>query len=154
MDVARMGPGKRFFFDVSFVGMIVSLPLLTWYFAISFLHYDAALVWPDAAFWSHIGHVVRNAHQFDGNGPPVVRIEDAAATVRVNTNNIRACRVDQSLEFVNLETGDAELRVHACRLYMLMVPAAVARVHADKKRFACKQLRPRFERIEVIECDL
>jgi protein-S-isoprenylcysteine O-methyltransferase Ste14 len=49
-----MSPRKRALFNVSFVGMIVSLPLLTWYFAIAFVHYDSALVWPDVAFWSHI----------------------------------------------------------------------------------------------------
>ena len=40
-----MSPQKRAFFDVSFAGMIVALPLLTWYFAIAIVHYDAALVW-------------------------------------------------------------------------------------------------------------
>ena len=49
-----MSPRKRALFNVSFGGMIVSLPLLTWYFAIAFVHYDSALVWPDVAFWSHI----------------------------------------------------------------------------------------------------
>ncbi len=49
-----MSAPKRAFFNASFVGMIVFLPLLTWYFAISFIHYDAKLVIPDAAFWSHV----------------------------------------------------------------------------------------------------
>ena len=49
-----MGPQKRFLFNVSFVGMIVTLPLLTWYFAIAIVHYDAELVWPDAIFRSHL----------------------------------------------------------------------------------------------------
>ncbi len=49
-----MSPRKRLLFDSSFVGMIVALPLLTWYFAIAIVHYDAALVWPDAAFWAHV----------------------------------------------------------------------------------------------------
>jgi delta14-sterol reductase/lamin-B receptor len=49
-----MSPQTRAFFNVSFVGMIVFLPLLTWYFSIAILHYDAALVWPDATFWSHV----------------------------------------------------------------------------------------------------
>ena len=49
-----MDPRKRVLFNLSFVGMIVGLPFLTWYFAIAFIHYDAALVWPGAAFWSHI----------------------------------------------------------------------------------------------------
>ena len=54
MDVANMTREKRAFFNVSYVGMLFGLPFLTWYFAISFIHYDAALVWPDAAFWSHL----------------------------------------------------------------------------------------------------
>ena len=54
MDISGMSPRKRLLFDVSFVGMIVGLPILTWYFAIAFAHHDAALVWPDRAFWSHI----------------------------------------------------------------------------------------------------
>jgi protein-S-isoprenylcysteine O-methyltransferase Ste14 len=49
-----MSPQKRVLFNISFVGMIAALPALTWYFAITFVHYDAALVVPDAAFWSHI----------------------------------------------------------------------------------------------------
>ena len=54
MDISGMSPQTRAFFNVSFVGMIVFLPLLTWYFSIAILHYDAALVWPDATFWSHV----------------------------------------------------------------------------------------------------
>ena len=54
MDVSSLGPRKRLLFNLGFVGMLVGLPGLTWYFAISFVHYDAALVWPDAAFWSHV----------------------------------------------------------------------------------------------------
>jgi protein-S-isoprenylcysteine O-methyltransferase Ste14 len=49
-----MSSGRRIFFNASFIGMLVGMPLATWYFAISFVHYDAALVWPDAAFWSRI----------------------------------------------------------------------------------------------------
>jgi protein-S-isoprenylcysteine O-methyltransferase Ste14 len=49
-----MSPQKRALFNFSFVGMIFGLPLLTWYFAVTFVHYDAALTWPDAAFWAHI----------------------------------------------------------------------------------------------------
>jgi delta14-sterol reductase/lamin-B receptor len=49
-----MHPRTRLLFNASFVGMIVGLPALTWYFAIAFVHYDAALVWPDPAFWSHV----------------------------------------------------------------------------------------------------
>jgi protein-S-isoprenylcysteine O-methyltransferase Ste14 len=48
-----MSSTKRAAFGASFVGMVVALPALTWYFAISFVHYDAALVWPDAVFWKH-----------------------------------------------------------------------------------------------------
>jgi delta14-sterol reductase len=54
LDVSGLNPRSRALFDIGFVGMIVGLPLLTWYFAIAFVHYDAALVWPDAAFWSHL----------------------------------------------------------------------------------------------------
>jgi delta14-sterol reductase len=49
-----MSRPKRAVFNLGFVGMIVSLPLLTWYFAIAIVEYDAALVWPDAAFWAHV----------------------------------------------------------------------------------------------------
>ena len=54
MDVASLTPRKRLLFDAGFIGMLVGLPGLTWYFAISFVHYDATLVWPNAAFWSHV----------------------------------------------------------------------------------------------------
>ena len=43
-----MSAPKRLFFNVSFVLMIVAMPLATWYFSISLIHYDGALVWPDA----------------------------------------------------------------------------------------------------------
>lgn len=49
-----MSAGKRALFDAGFASMIVFLPLLTGYFAIAIVHYDAALVVPDAAFWSHV----------------------------------------------------------------------------------------------------
>jgi protein-S-isoprenylcysteine O-methyltransferase Ste14 len=49
-----MSSRKRILFNASFVAMLVGMPLATWYFAISFVHYDAALVWPDASFWSHV----------------------------------------------------------------------------------------------------
>jgi delta14-sterol reductase len=52
--VSGMSAGKRALFDAAFVSMIVFLPLLTGYFAISILHHDAALLLPDAAFWSHL----------------------------------------------------------------------------------------------------
>lgn len=54
MDVTAISSQKRVLFNLSFVLMLVGLPLGTWYFAISFVHYDAALIWPDAAFWSHL----------------------------------------------------------------------------------------------------
>ena len=49
-----MSQQKRVLFNLSFLGMIGGLPLLTWYFAIAFIHYEAVLVWPNAEFWSHI----------------------------------------------------------------------------------------------------
>jgi len=49
-----MSTPERVVFNLGFVGMIFGLPFLTWYFAISFIHYDAGLVLPDAEFWSHI----------------------------------------------------------------------------------------------------
>ena len=42
MDVASLGPRKRLLFNTSFVGMLVGLPALTWYFSIAIVHYDAA----------------------------------------------------------------------------------------------------------------
>lgn len=48
-----MGRGKRTLFGLGFVAMLFGMPFATEYFAIAFVHYDAALVWPDAAFWSH-----------------------------------------------------------------------------------------------------
>jgi protein-S-isoprenylcysteine O-methyltransferase Ste14 len=54
MDVAGLGLRKRVLFNASFVGMLVGLPALTWYFAIAIVDYDAALIWPDAKFWSHV----------------------------------------------------------------------------------------------------
>jgi hypothetical protein len=54
VEVSAMSAGKRVFFNAGFASMIVFLPLLTGYFAISIVHYDAALVVPDAAFWSHV----------------------------------------------------------------------------------------------------
>jgi len=54
VDVSSLSVRKRWLFDASFAAMVVGLPLLTWYFAVAFVHYDAALVWPDAAFWSRV----------------------------------------------------------------------------------------------------
>jgi len=54
VDVSTLGARKRWAFDAAFVAMIVGLPALTWYLSIAFLHHDAALVWPDAAFWSRV----------------------------------------------------------------------------------------------------
>jgi len=54
LEILGMSRKMRLLFDLGFVAMIFGLPLLTWYFAITFVHYDAALVWPDRAFWSHI----------------------------------------------------------------------------------------------------
>jgi len=54
VDVAAMGRGKRVGFNIAFASMLVGMPIATWYFAISFIHFDAALVVPDAAFWSHV----------------------------------------------------------------------------------------------------
>jgi len=36
-----MSRRKRALFDLAFAGMIVFLPLLTWYFAIAIVHHDA-----------------------------------------------------------------------------------------------------------------
>lgn len=54
MEVASLEPRQRALFNAGFVGMLVGLPCLTWYFAISIVHYDAALVWPDSAFLSRV----------------------------------------------------------------------------------------------------
>jgi protein-S-isoprenylcysteine O-methyltransferase Ste14 len=54
LDVTRMSVARRLCLDAGFVSMILGLPLLTWYFAIAFVYYDAALVWPGAEFWSHV----------------------------------------------------------------------------------------------------
>ncbi len=54
MNVTGMSTAKRAFFNVAFIGMLGGLPFLTWYFAVSTVYYDAALVWPDAEFWSHV----------------------------------------------------------------------------------------------------
>lgn len=52
MNVTEMSAGRRRLFNLGFLAMIASMPVATEYFAISFVHYDAALVWPDARFWS------------------------------------------------------------------------------------------------------
>ncbi len=49
-----MSPRTRVLFNLGFVAMLVLMPLATEYFAVSFLHCDAAFVWPDAAFWSRV----------------------------------------------------------------------------------------------------
>jgi protein-S-isoprenylcysteine O-methyltransferase Ste14 len=49
-----MRTSTRLFFNLGFVAMLVGMPFATGYFAISFVHYDAALVWPDASFWGHL----------------------------------------------------------------------------------------------------
>ncbi|MDH4017099.1 MAG: ERG4/ERG24 family protein, partial [Actinomycetota bacterium] len=54
MNLTGMSVAKRRVFDAGFAGMIVGLPLLTWYFAVSFAYHDAKLVWPDSAFWSRV----------------------------------------------------------------------------------------------------
>ena len=52
MNVEALSVGQRRAFNAGFVAMIVGLPFLTAYFAVSFLRADAELVWPDAEFWS------------------------------------------------------------------------------------------------------
>ena len=54
MDVANMTPRTRTLFNAAFVVMLIGLPLATVYFAVGFVHFDAALVFPDRAFWSHV----------------------------------------------------------------------------------------------------
>jgi len=47
-----MNPRHRVLFNVGFVLMLLGMPLATFYFAIAFVRHDAALVWPDADYWS------------------------------------------------------------------------------------------------------
>lgn len=54
MDVARMNPRHRLLFNLGFVLMLAGMPIATFYFAIAFVDYDAALVWPDAVFWARL----------------------------------------------------------------------------------------------------
>ncbi|MEZ4331722.1 MAG: hypothetical protein R3F35_08200 [Myxococcota bacterium] len=54
MDVAHMNPRHRTLFNLGFVAMLFGMPIATFYFAVAFLDYDAALVLPDAAFWRRL----------------------------------------------------------------------------------------------------
>ena len=54
MDVTEQSPAQRRLFNVGYVFMLAGLPAITWYASIAMLHYDGALVVPDAAFWGHI----------------------------------------------------------------------------------------------------
>ncbi|MBW2499913.1 MAG: hypothetical protein JRF61_21725 [Deltaproteobacteria bacterium] len=49
-----MSGRTRILFNLGFVAMLVGMPLATFYFAIAFVHEDAALVLPDLAFWSRL----------------------------------------------------------------------------------------------------
>ncbi len=49
-----MRPRSRLVLNAGLVAMLVGLPAATVYFVVSFVHYDAALVWPDSVFWSYV----------------------------------------------------------------------------------------------------
>ncbi len=44
----------RRFNMVAFFVLITGLPVWVWYCLVAVMHYDGALVWPDAEFWSHV----------------------------------------------------------------------------------------------------
>lgn len=54
MDHAPISAARRVFNQVSFVVMILFLPLWTWYCLICVKHYDGTIVFPNAEFWAHV----------------------------------------------------------------------------------------------------
>jgi protein-S-isoprenylcysteine O-methyltransferase Ste14 len=50
MDVAKLSPSQRRLYNLAFGGMLFGLPAVVWYATIAMVHYDGALVVPDAAF--------------------------------------------------------------------------------------------------------
>ncbi len=102
---------------------------------------------------AHRREPLRDLGEFHGNGAPVVRVEDAAAAVRVQADDPRAGVPDQPFEFVDFETRDAELRMHAGGLDVLVVSAAMTRIDADEQLDALEQFRPGLQRIQVVQRD-
>ena len=54
----------------------------------------------------------------------------------VNADDLGPGGANEPLQFVDLESRHAELRMHTGRLYMFMVPASLSRIDADKQATA------------------
>lgn len=54
MSSQTISPARRTFNMLAFSIMILGLPVWVWYCLICVKHYQGAIVWPDAAFWSHV----------------------------------------------------------------------------------------------------
>ena len=77
-------------------------------------------------------------HEFAGNGSPVVRVEDAAAAVRMDANHFGAGFVDALPELRNLESWYTKLGVHTRSLYVFMMPTALAGVDSHEELAAAE----------------
>src|SRR5690606_3069562 len=93
----------------------------------------------------------RHLDQFACHGAPVLRVQDAAAAVRVNADNFRAGFIHQPDQLVQLEARDAELRMSPGRADVGVVTATVSGVEADKYLPVPEDFRPLAQWMEVVQ---
>ena len=96
----------------------------------------------------------RNLYELTGDRAPVVWIEDSAAAVRVNADNLGSGRFHQALEIGDFKTRHAKLGMHAGRLHMLVMTTALPRINPHEQLLSSKQLRPCLQRKQIVERDL
>src|SRR5690606_25753924 len=82
---------------------------------------------------------------------PGLRRQHAAARVRMEPDDLDAGLANAPLQLVELEQRHAELRVGARRAHVLVMAAALPGIDANEHLRAAEQLRPRLERVEVIQ---
>ena len=95
-----------------------------------------------------------NLYEFAGNGPPVVRIEYAAAGMRVDANDLGARVFDQPPELGHLEPRYTEFRMNTGRFDVLVMTTALSRIDTHEQFVAAEQFRPGLQRIQIIERNL
>src|SRR5690606_14957172 len=101
-----------------------------------------------------ITHVQKTLDQLDElltRVSPRLGRQDAAAGMRVQADDARARRPHTPLELVELEQRHAELRVRAGRADVLVMTASLPGVDTNEDVGAAEDLRPRLERVEIVE---
>src|SRR5262245_26067473 len=74
--------------------------------------------------------------------------------MRMQADHFRASCFKESFELIELEQGDAELRVKARGAHLRVMSAPIAGVDAQDDLAALEQLRPRLDGMQVVERDV